>query len=348
MKVKKIAIVRLSALGDVVLLVPTVRVLQRCWPDAEITWITSNPAGMILQNLSGVEIKLIDKPKSPADYWRLWRNFGSYRFDVLLCMQASLRTNLIYPLISATRKIGFDKKRGRDGHRWFVREQIEYREEHLLDGFMGFAQHLGVNDCRLEWNLALESGHHDFASENLGEDCWVAINPSASKAERNWCTGQFVELIAKIKSRWRVNVVLTGGPNMREVNVASVIAQRVDVLNLVGKTSPKQLAAVLQRVLVLIAPDTGPVHLAVAQQTPVVGLYAVARPELSGPYGQLNHTVNRYPQAVRKFLHQECSAADWHIRVHHRDAMALITVDAVIEKLAGILDCQLVEAINVV
>ena len=347
MKVKKIGIVRLSALGDVVLLVPTVRVLQRRWPGAEITWITSNPAAMILQDLSGVEIKLIDKPKSPADYWRLWRTFGSYRFDVLLCMQASLRTNFIYPLIAATRKIGFDNKRGRDGHRWFVREQIEYREEHLLDGFMGFARYLGVDDCQLEWNLALASEHHDFASENLGEGCWVAINPSTSKAERNWCTERFVELVSRIKSRWGVNVVLTGGPDTKEVNVASVIAQRADVLNLVGKTSPKQLAAVLQRVLVLIAPDTGPVHLAVAQQTPVVGLYAVARPELSGPYGQLNHTVNCYPQAVSEFLHQECSAADWHTRVHHREAMALITVDAVMEKLAGILDSELVEAIKV-
>ncbi len=347
MKVKKIGLVRLSALGDVVLLVPTVRVLQRRWPNAEITWITSNPAAMILQDLSGVEIKLIDKPKSPADYWRLWRTFRSYRFDVLLCMQASLRTNFMYPLISATRKIGFDNKRGRDGHRWFVREQIEYREEHLLDGFMGFARHLGVDGCRLEWNLALETKHHDFASENLRGGSWVAINPSASKAERNWSTERIVELVAKIKSQWGVNVVLTGGPDMKEVNVASAIAQRTNVLNLIGKTSPKQLAAVLQRVLVLIAPDTGPVHIAVAQQTPVVGLYAVARPELSGPYGQLNHTVNCYPQAVRELLHQDNSAVDWHVRVHHRKAMALITVDAVMEKLAGILDSQLANAIKV-
>lgn len=348
MSIKKIGIVRLSALGDVILLVPTVRVLQRRWPDVEITWITSNPSARILWGLSGVEIKLIDKPKLPADYWRLWRTFESYRFDVLLCMQASLRTNLIYPLIAATRKIGFDNKRGRDGHRWFVREQIDYREEHLLDGFLGFARYLGADDCRWEWNLALEPKHHDFANENLGKGCWVAINPSASKAERNWCTGRFVELVTRIKTRWGLNVVLTGGPTMNEVGVARVIARRADVLDLVGKTSPKQLAAVLQRVLALIAPDTGPIHIAVAQQTPVVGLYAIARPELSGPYGQIHHTVNCYPQAVREFLHQDSSAVDWHTRVHHREAMALITVDAVMEKLAGILDSKLAEAITVV
>ena len=338
MNLKSIGIVRLSALGDVVLLIPTVRVLQRQWPGAKITWISCIPAGSILQELSGVEVKLIDKPKSPADYWRLWRGFASSRFDVLLCMQASFRSNLIYPLIPAVRKIGFDNKRGRDGHRWFVREQISYQDEHLVEGFLGFARYLGVDDTRLEWNLPLETVHHEFADEQLQDGYWVAINPGASKPERNWNTVRWTDLINRLKARWDLNVVLTGGKDPTELALAKAITDRAEALNLVGETSPKQLAAVLHKVALLIAPDTGPVHIAAAQRTPVVGLYAVARPELSGPYGQLHQTVNCYPLAVRKYLHKPASEADWHERVHHNEAMSLITVDAVMEKVTRILD----------
>ena len=336
--VKSIGIVRLSALGDVVLLVPTVRILQRAWPNARITWITCGPASKILQGLSGVQLEVIDKPASPMDYWRLWRKFRVHRFDILLCMQASLRSNLIYPLIPAIRKIGFDNIRGRDGHRWFVKEQIEYKNEHLLEGFKSFAHYLGVSDEALQWYLPIGPKHDKFARDQLKSGRWIAINPCASKPERNWPIARFLQLIDKIKSNWDVDVVLTGGTNASEVAIAKNIEINADILNLVGKTTPKQLAAVLARAEVLVAPDTGPVHIAVAQNIPVVGLYAVARPELSGPYGCMEFSVNCYPDAVRTYLHKEFAEAGWHERVHHKQAMSLITVDAVMEKLACLLD----------
>lgn len=340
----KVGIVRLSALGDVVLLVPTVRMLQRTWPAAEITWITCNPASKILDGLSGVRIESIDKPASFKDYWRLWQRFKEDWFDVLLCMQASFRSNLIYPLIPAARKIGFDSKRGKDGHRWFVWEQIDYRDEHLLDGFLGFARYLGAPDGPLDWGLAIDAEHERFADEQLPSGRWIAINPSASKSERNWPVERFLEFVQKVRARWPVNIVLTGGSDHNEEKVAKRIAMDVGVLNLVGKTTPKQLAAILGRVSVLVAPDTGPVHIAISQNTPVVGLYAVARPQLSGPYGQLDFTVNCYPQAVREFLGKDAAEAGWHERVHCRQAMSLISVDAVVQKLARVLQNGLTES----
>ncbi len=336
--VRKIGIVRLSALGDVVLLVPTVRMLQSAWPDAQITWITCDPARKILQGLSGVRFEVIEKPASLIEYWRLRRQYSAQHFDILLCMQASLRANLIYPLIPAARKIGFDNKRGKDGHRWFVKEQIAYKDEHLLDGFRGFAHYLGVNDQVLQWNIPINPEDEQFARAQLELGRWVAINPCASKAERDWPVSRFLQLIDKIKAGWNVGIVLTGGPNPREVAIAKNIAVNTEVLNLVGKTTPKQLIAVLARAEVLVAPDTGPVHLAVAQNIPVVGLYAVARPELSGPYDRMEFSVNCYPDAVHTFLHKKFADADWHERVHHKQAMSLITVDAVMEKLACLLD----------
>jgi heptosyltransferase I len=104
-----------------------------------------------------------------------------------------------------------------------------------------------------------------------------------------------------------------------------------------GKTTPKQLAALLSLVDVLIAPDTGSVHIARAMNTPVIGLYVVASLKLTGPYQRLEYCVDRYPQAVQKFLGKNPDELPWNTRVHHPDAMSLITVDDVMQHLEKVL-----------
>jgi heptosyltransferase I len=108
-------------------------------------------------------------------------------------------------------------------------------------------------------------------------------------------------------------------------------------LNLSGKTTPKQLAALLSLVDVLIAPDTGSVHIARAMDTPVIGLYAVASPKLTGPYQRMEYCVDRYPQAVLKFLGKNPEQLPWNTRVHNPEAMALITVEDVMQQLEKVL-----------
>jgi heptosyltransferase I len=118
--------------------------------------------------------------------------------------------------------------------------------------------------------------------------------------------------------------------------LASVAPGRT--LNLCGKTTPKQLAALLGQVDVLIAPDTGSVHIARAMDTPVIGLYAVASPKLTGPYQRMEYCVDRYPQAVKKFLGKDVNQLLWNTRVHHADAMSLIEVDDVMQQISRVLE----------
>ena len=106
--------------------------------------------------------------------------------------------------------------------------------------------------------------------------------------------------------------------------------------NLVGKTKHKQIAALLGEVDCLIAPDTGPAHIAVAMHTPVIGLYAVARSGLSGPYQTPDYTVDKYPQALQQYLGKALKDAGWHERVHHENAMDLITVEDVMMQLGKV------------
>lgn len=339
-----IALVRFSALGDVTLAVPAVRSLQRSLPNATITWITSPLSYALLQGLEGVHFEVFEKPRSVADYRAFYKAFSQRSFDVVLAMQANLRTNLLYPALHAPIKIGFDRTRAREGQWLFCNRSIPFSNGHLLDSFMSFAEQLGVAPGPITWNLPIGEAEKSWAQEQL--KCLprplIAIHPYASKAERTWLFEHYVEVMQAASQRWQAGLVVTGGNAPPEQDFCARLANATPsgTLNLCGKTTPKQLAAVLGQVDVLVAPDTGPVHLATAMQTPVVGLYAVAPPSLSGPYARQEFIVNRYPEAVRKFLGKDPQNVPWNTRVHHPQAMALIQADDVVRQLAHVLDAR--------
>ncbi len=333
---KNIAFFRLSALGDVVLAIPMLRALQKAWPDCKITWITSTQVYPLLEGLEGIEFLVINKPQKIKDYLALRNLFKQYSFDILIAAQASFRTNLIYPHINAKRKIGFDNGRAKDLHSFFVNEQIAAKDEHLAEGFMGFARHLGIDSPAFDWHLSVSDEDKKWANQQrAGAKKYIAINAAASKAERTWSAKNYSDLIIAAVKKYDCQFVLTGGPAAEEVALATQIEtlSRSNVTNLVGKTKHKQIAALLGEVDCLIAPDTGPAHIAVAMHTPVIGLYAVARSGLSGPYQTPNYTVDKYPAAVNAFLGKEFKDAQWHERVHHKDAMDLIKVEDVLAQL---------------
>ena len=342
-----IAIVRFSALGDVTLVVPAVRSLQRSFPDATITWITSPLAYSLLQGLEGVQFEVYDKPRSLADYRAFYRAFSKRAFDVVLAMQANLRINLLYPALHAPIKIGFDRTRAREGQWLFCNQSIPFANSHLADSFLAFVAQLGADTSIVEWSLPITEVEHGWAYDRLQylPRPLIAIHPFASKAERNWIFERYAEVIQKAGSRWHAGFVLTGGNATAEQDFCARLARIAPghTLHLCGLTTPKQLAAVLAQVDVLLAPDTGPVHLARAMNTPVVGLYAVASPTLSGPYAAQQYVANRYPEAVRKFLDKDPEFVPWNTRVHNPNAMALIQTEDVMRQLAKLFDTSNLE-----
>lgn len=339
---RRICLMRLSALGDVCLLVPLVRTLQKTFPRAQISWVISRQMHQLLEGLDGVEFILIDKTRHAWDYLQFYRHMRRRSFDVLLATQASFRANLFYPAIRAPLKIGFDKERLRDFHGFFVNRHLPPARQHLLDTFLSFAAALGAEEPLIDWRLPITEEDMRFAARSFGDENerWLAVNPTASKPQRNWLADRYGAVINHVIEAWASRVVLTGGTARAERHLGEAILAHIRrpsaVLNLIGQTTPKQLAAVLGRAQALLAPDTGPVHIATAMGTPVVGLYAVAPPELSGPYLSQHLVVNRFPQAVRQMLGKDPETVPWGTRVHDPDAMALIDVEAVLEKLATI------------
>ena len=341
--IKRIAVVRFSALGDVLLAVAAVEQLQKYFTSAEITWFTSPQAILILEGLPNIRFVVVEKPRALGDYLKFYSKFKHEKFDLVLAMQASFRINLFYPALHAPIKIGFDKTRARDGQSFFTTHAIASVESqaitqrHLLDSFFAFGEILGVPRSEdVTWHLPISDNDHEWAEaqlKNLAKPI-LLIHPCASKAERNWPESRLLEVVSVVR-KWGCGIVFTGGNSPHELAVCERLssAAGIDGLNLCGKSTPKQLAAILARTQAVLAPDTFVVHLARAMNTRVVGLYAVAPSSLSGPYQRTEYCVDRYEQAIATFLHRNPATVACNTRAHHPQTMALISVEDVIEKL---------------
>jgi heptosyltransferase I len=315
------------------MMVPLIRVLQANFPKASLTWIISRPAYDIVEGMDGIEFIVIDKPNSLSDYWRFKQRIKTKSFDVLLATHSCLRANLLYPLIKAARKIGFDSLRAKDLHSWFINETIQPGHDHTLDSFLKFADVLHAEKKDIRWDIPIPATCKDWARAHLPatDDPIALVNPAASKSERSWSAERYIEVIRHLQSKWRAQIVLTGGPGRHDQTLGHAIADKIPtVINLIGKTKPKQLLALIEQADLLLCPDTGPSHMATAVGTPVVALHAVTSADVSGPYLFRHLAVDCYPEAVQTILNKTTETNVWGTHAHGENTMALVKVESVI------------------
>ncbi|GKW50000.1 glycosyltransferase family 9 protein [Halomonas sp. NCCP-2165] len=339
-----LCVLRLSALGDVCNLVPTVRALQRQWPGVRITWIIGKGEHSLLAGLSGVEFVVYDKATGLAGMRAIWRQLRETRFDALLHMQQAVRASVLSLGLKARVRIGYDPARAKDKQHWFVQRHLApHPRAHVLDSFMDFARLLGVQDTSLTWDLPIPEGAVGEARRLTGEAPYLLISPCSSarlRNFRNWSAEGFAAVIDHAWRQYGLKTVLTGSDTPQEREMAEQIrrlCQDEVLIDAIGATSLKGLLALIDRARVVVAPDSGPVHMANALATPVVGLFATTNPERAGPYLWRDSVVNRYPEAVRSYLHKDPEALEWGQRVRHPDAMSLIRAEDVIARLDALL-----------
>ncbi len=342
---RHIAILRLSALGDVCNLVPTVRALQRQWPEARITWIIGKGEHSLLSGLSGVEFIVFDKATGLAGMRKIWRTLADTRFDVLLHMQQAIRASVLSLGLKADVRLGYDKARAKDCQHWFTQHQLTPRRHpHVLESFMDFARALGVEDDRLEWNLAIPPTAYEEAQALAGQAPYLVINPCSNarlRNFRNWSVKGYASVIDHAYQYHGLISVLTGGGSAAEREMGDAIealCKKGSVVNAIGGTSLKGVLALIDQARAVIAPDTGPAHMGNALGTPTLGLYATTNPQRAAPYLWKEFAVNAYPQAVRTYLNKSVDEVSWGQRVRHADAMDLISTDEVIKKLDALLE----------
>jgi heptosyltransferase I len=335
-----ICVVRLSHIGDTCHALAVVRAIQDTWPETHLTWIIGKTEATLLADIPGIEFIIFDKHKGRRAYADLRKQLGSRQFDIALCMHASMRVNRIYRMIDTPVRLGFDFKRARDLQWLFTNQRIPARDrEHVLDGMMGFARHIGVPELPLRWDIPLSPANRDFAAEaSAGSNRVLAISPCSSQRIRNfrnWSAENYAAAANHAQQKFDCRIVLTGGPTETEKEYGRTIAGLCgpNLVNLIGKTSLKELAAVIEASQLLVCPDSGPAHIATAVGTPVVGLYATSNPERSGPYRSRSLTVNAYPLATGRFLGKTPKELRWGQRVREPGAMDLIRLKEINSKI---------------
>jgi len=311
---RSICLLRLSALGDATHVVPLVRTLRRAWPGIALTWVIGKGEFKLLEGLDGVEFVVYGR-----------------RFDALLQMQVAARANLLSAFIPADRRIGYDRSRSKDLHGLFVNERIPDRPGiHVLDAIGSFCEPLGLEQDNVAWDLPVPDEARAWARAQWPDDGQptLMVSPCSSHARRNWRTDRHAAVADHAAARgWRI--VLCGGRSELERRTTDAIlaAMQSPALDLVGKDTLKQLPALLERADLVMTPDSGPMHIANAMGSKVLGLHAASNPARSGPYSDRRYCVDRYDDAARKYLGKPASALQWGTKIEFDGVMDLVTVE---------------------
>ncbi|KAF1727023.1 MAG: glycosyltransferase family 9 protein [Pseudoxanthomonas sp.] len=325
-----LCLLRLSALGDVTHVVPLVRTLQRHWPQLHLHWVIDKGGFKLLEGLEGVTFHTYDKKTGLAGM-RALRGEMPGRFDALLQMQVALRANLLSAFIPARRRIGYDRSRSKDLHGLVINERIPDRPGiHVLDAMGSFCEPLGLKQTQVVWDLPVPADAHAWAAAQWPADGrrTLVISPCSSHVRRNWFADRYAAVADHAAAQgWRV--VLCGGRSDLERKTADAIiaAMQAPVLDLVGKDTLKQLPALLARADLVMTPDSGPMHIANAMGTAVLGLHAASNPRRSGPYSTVRYCVDRYDDAARRYKGKPAAELKWGTKIEHDGVMELVTVD---------------------
>ncbi|KAF1728220.1 ADP-heptose--LPS heptosyltransferase [Pseudoxanthomonas mexicana] len=328
---QSLCLLRLSALGDVTHVVPLVRTLQRHWPQARLHWVIDKGGFKLLEGLEGVTFHTYDKKTGLAGMRALRAELLAEGFDALLQMQVALRANLLSAFIRARRRIGYDRSRSKDLHGLVINERIPDRPGiHVLDAIGSFCEPLGLKQTGVTWDLPVPADAHAWARAQWPTDAMrtLVISPCSSHERRNWYADRYAAVADHAAAQgWRI--VLCGGRSDLERRTADAIigAMRAPALDLVGKDTLKQLPALLARADLVMTPDPGPMHIANAMGTAVLGLHAASNPLRSGPYSSVRYCVDRYDDAARRYRGKPASELKWGAKIEHDGVMALITVD---------------------
>jgi heptosyltransferase I len=330
-------VLRFSALGDVTHVVPVVRSIQASWPETRITWCVAKLEHQLLEGLPDVEFVIFDKGLGSRSYADLRRQLRSRRFDVLIHAQFSMRSNLASLQVRAPVRLGYDAGRSKDLHGLFINERIPPGPgQHVVDSYFSFAETLGVRERKLVWEIPVPEEARAFAAAQLPEnDPILLLSPCSSHPLRNWLPDRYARLCDHAARTHGFRIVLAGGPSDAERAMGDAIRDRMrePVTDLIGKDTLKQLLAMIGRATLLVTPDSGPMHMATAMGTPVLGLHAASNPQRSGPYLSRRWCVDRYDSAARKFLGQPAEALKWGTKIELPGVMELITVDDALERL---------------
>jgi lipopolysaccharide heptosyltransferase I len=338
-----ILIVKTSAIGDVIHTLPALNALRRKFPEARIDWLVEEAAADLVIGHKAVDAVLVSRRKAwvrdlkQGRVLAAWRGFSDFvrelrgtEYDLLLDFQGLLKSGIFVGLSRAKRKVGFGRgMEHAECSYLFLNEPIPpvNMDQHAAIRELLLLKTIGIESEEIVFDLPVgeeqrEKIGHLLAAEGIDPaKPLVAINPMTTWETKHWRNDRFARVADSLLDKG-VAVVFSGGPQDVQGIEGIRGAMTGKAVNLAGRTTLKELAALYERVNLLITTDTGPMHLAAAAGTPVVALFGPTAPWRTGPFGS-GHKILRADIACSPCLKKHCD--------HEHACMARITVDQVVQ-----------------
>jgi lipopolysaccharide heptosyltransferase I len=315
-------IVRLGALGDIVHALPLAAALRATWPDARIDWLVDVKHRAILDRVAGLSAIV------PVDTRRLRgetgivpvvRRLRAARYDVAVDAQGLLKSALLARLAGARRVVGLAGGHLREPlARWAYDDTAEPAGPHVVDHALALAQVAGASAGAAAGppRFALEPPASDVVARVRGalglvaEQPFAVINPGAAWPNKRWPADRFGAVARQLRERHGWPSIVVWGPGEEDLAAAVVAAAGPGVAALAPPTSLGDLVALVAAAGLVLSGDTGPLHLAAAASTPIVGLYGPTDPARNGPWSPADVTLSRN-RTCACHHQRRCTAAVW-------------------------------------
>ena len=326
MEYNNILLIKMSSLGDILHTLPFAAALRQRYPKAKITWLVHPQfAGFVPDPPVIDEVLYFDKVKfkkmgffGKLKYFREMKALlHSKHFDLVIDMQGLFKSAVLAAISGCGNRIGYCEMREGSG---LVSRAISgaHSKDHVIERYLDVARYLGAKVDSLDdvqFPMPDLSKETNSVQEKLRQLGWsggdyVVIVPGARWWTKEWPVEHYVALAKKLVDEG-TSVVLAGGPD--DASKGKAIAEQCDsalVLDMTGKTSLRELAALIKNCSFYISADTGPLHFAAALKKPLVAMYGPTKADRTGPYGSKNSTVLLSPAKCAGCLKKKC--ADWH------------------------------------
>jgi heptosyltransferase I len=309
----RLAILKPSALGDIVHALPVLSALRDAWPETHISWVVNRGFEGLLTGHPDLNATIPfernafrgNVVKGLSYGVQFLNRLRREHFDMVLDLQGLLRTGLMCAGSGAPVRIGFQN--AREGSRHFLTHTVSVPDAdriHAVDRYRRVLDFLGVPKDPLRVIVPVSPAELEAARMQLSAfpKPWLAVAVGAKWLTKRWPVPSFATVLQAFQSRTGGTAILVGSPD--DIPLSLDLASRLTgpILDLTGKTMIPRLVAVLKLADVMLANDTGPLHLAVALGTKCVAPYTCTRIALHGPYGQSDNAVATQVDCAGSYL----------------------------------------------
>ena len=327
---RHVGIVMMSAVGDAVHVLPLLTALKRHAPDVRVTWVLQPGAAALVRGHWAVdEIIEFDRSRGWRAYPAVRRALAAQHFDVVLALQVYFKAGIVTSFTKAPVKLGFDRARARDLNWLFTTDRLPARDgQHVQDQYFEFLEALGIPHEPVVWDLGPWERERPWQREFLSAfDRPIApIVVGTSKPEKDWIPERWAQVADALWYDFGLQPVLVGGQSAREVAAERTILElaKAPVTSALG-SGLRNLVGIMDGAAVVLSPDTGPLHMSVALNRPVVSLMGYTNPKRVGPYRRFHDLlIDAYGDA----------GEDYPLSMENRPGrMSRITVRDVLDKL---------------